>query len=78
VERLRDADLITTSSFLASVVREAAEALDKPMVMLTTHPERRGAIQRRLDQGQLTVVAVDPEFGERMRWRPWIRMSRYC
>lgn len=67
VERLRDADLITTSSFLASVVREAAEALDKPMVMLTTHPERRGAIQRRLDQGQLTAVVVDPEFGERLR-----------
>jgi DNA-binding transcriptional regulator YhcF (GntR family) len=67
VERLRGADLITTSSFLASVVREAAEALDKPMVMLTTHPDLRAAIRRHLDEGPLTVVAVDPEFGERMR-----------
>jgi DNA-binding transcriptional regulator YhcF (GntR family) len=67
VERLRGADLITTSSFLASTVREAAEALDKPMVMLTTHPELQAAILRQLDAGQLTVVAVDPEFGERMR-----------
>lgn len=67
VERLQDADLITTSSFLASVVREAAEALDKPMVMLTVHPERQAAIRRRVEEGQLTVVALDPEFGERIR-----------
>jgi DNA-binding transcriptional regulator YhcF (GntR family) len=67
VERLRGADLITTSSFLVSIVREAAAALDKPMVMLTTHPELQAAIRRRLDQGQLTAVVVDPEFGERLR-----------
>lgn len=67
VERLRGVDLITSSSFLAPLARAAAEALDKPMVMLTIHPERQTAIRQRLEEGPLTVVALDPQFGERMR-----------
>ena len=67
VERLRGVDLITTSSFLSSLARAAAEALDKPMVMLTIHPERQAAVRQRLEEGPLTVVAVDSQFGERIR-----------
>lgn len=67
IEKLADVDLITTSSFHASIVRAAAAALAKPMVMLTTHPELQAAIRQRLAEGLLTVVAADPRFGERMR-----------
>jgi DNA-binding transcriptional regulator YhcF (GntR family) len=66
-EDLRDADLIVTTSFYARAVREAAERLGKRMVMLTTHPEFEAEIRRRLEEGRLTVVAVDPRFGERIR-----------
>ena len=66
-DELQDADLIVTTSFYARPVRAAAEALGKPMVILTTHPEFEAAIRRRLDEGQLTIVAVDPRFGDRFR-----------
>ena len=61
------ADLIVTTSFYARVVRDAAERLGTPVVMLTTHPEFEAEIRRRLEAGRLTVVAVDPRFGERIR-----------
>jgi DNA-binding transcriptional regulator YhcF (GntR family) len=67
MEQLKGVDLITTSSFHAPGVREIAEALQKPMVMLTVHPERRAVIRQRLEEGSLTVVAADARFGERMR-----------
>lgn len=67
ISRLQDADLIVTTSFHATPVGEAAERLGKPMVMLTTHPEFEAVIRRRLAEGQLTIVAVDPRFGDRFR-----------
>jgi DNA-binding transcriptional regulator YhcF (GntR family) len=67
MDDLRDADLIVTTSFYARPVQAAAEALGKPVVILTTHPEFEAAIRRRLDEGQLTIVAVDPRFGDRFR-----------
>jgi DNA-binding transcriptional regulator YhcF (GntR family) len=67
MDELRDADLIVTTSFYARPVRAAAEALDKPVVTLTAHPEFEAAIRRRLDEGRLTVVVTDPRFGERVR-----------
>lgn len=67
VERLRGADLITAPSFHASLLREVAEALGTPMVMLTTHPALHEAIRSRLEAGSLTFVVADRRFGERMR-----------
>jgi DNA-binding transcriptional regulator YhcF (GntR family) len=67
MDDLQDADLIVTTSFYARPVRAAAEALGKPVVILTTHPEFEAAIRRRQDEGQLTIVAVDPRFGDRFR-----------
>lgn len=64
---IEDADLVVTTSFYARAVRGAAERLGTPVVMLTTHPEFEAEIRRRLDAGRLTVVAVDPRFGERIR-----------
>ena len=71
LDRLRDAvaqaDLIATSTFHAGVARGVAGALDKPVVTLTTHPDLRAAILRRLEDGDLRVVVADARFGERVR-----------
>ena len=63
----QDVDLFVTTSFYARAVRGIAEKLEKPVVMLTTHPQFDAAVRRRLEDGRLTIVAVDPRFGERMR-----------
>jgi hypothetical protein len=85
MDDLRDADLIVTTRFYARPVRAAAEALDKPFVILTTHPDFEAAIRRRLDEGQLTIVAVDPRFGDwfravynEERLCPFLERSPYC
>ncbi|MBW3629364.1 MAG: hypothetical protein KY464_08720 [Gemmatimonadetes bacterium] len=67
VDEIGDADLIVTTSFYARAVQGAAERLGTPVVMLTTHPAFEAEIRRRLEAGRLTVVAVDPRFGERIR-----------
>jgi DNA-binding transcriptional regulator YhcF (GntR family) len=67
MDDLQDADLIVTTSFYARAVQAAAEALGKPLVILTTHPEFEAAVRRRLDKGRLTAVVADPRCGERIR-----------
>lgn len=64
---LRGCDLAVTTSYHSRLVRKAAENVGKPAVTLTVNSEVVEAIQRRLREGRLTVVAVDPEFGTRMR-----------
>lgn len=66
-DQLRDVDLIATSSFHAAAVQTVAKELGTPVVVLTTHPDLRAAIEHRLREGALTVVAVDSAFGERVR-----------
>jgi hypothetical protein len=44
-----------------------AESLDKPVVVATLHPEIAAAIERRVQEGPLTVVCVDPAYGEQVR-----------
>ena len=64
---LADADLVVTPTFHAAAVRSVAGALGKPVVTLTTHPDLRAAILRRLEEGELTAIVADPRFGERFR-----------
>jgi len=64
----RDADLLVTTSFHAAAVRKIAEELDKPMVVMTIHPEVIAAINARFERDEdLTVICVDRAFGERVR-----------
>lgn len=63
---LREADLVVTTPFYSGSVRRATEALNKPLVVITLHPEFVTAIERRLADGPLTVVCVDPAFGEQV------------
>lgn len=60
-------DVFVATSFRAPAVHSTAEALGIPLIALTSHPTLQQAIQQRLRERTLTVVAVDPRFGERIR-----------
>ena len=66
-DRLREMDLVVSTSYHARLVRKAAENVGIPAVILTVNHEVVETIQRRLREGRLTVVAVEPTFGDRMR-----------
>lgn len=64
---IRDAELLVSTLFHAAPVRAVAEALGKPYVIVRIHPSAAEAIERHLRDRDLTVVCVDPRFGERMQ-----------
>ncbi len=64
---LRDADLVVTTPFHAREAALLAEALGKPSVVVTVHPEMAGIIERRARAGGLTAIVADPRYGERFR-----------
>lgn len=64
---LRAADLVVTTPLHAGAVHAAADALGKPLVMVSLHPDLVDAIERKVRQGQLTVVCVDPAYGDQVR-----------
>jgi len=66
-ERLRDLDLVVTTSYHARLVRKAAENVGIPAVVLTVNPEVVETIQRHLRERPLTVIAHESTFGDRMR-----------
>jgi DNA-binding transcriptional regulator YhcF (GntR family) len=66
-DELRGCDLVVTTSYHARLVRKAAENVGIPAVVLTVNPDVVDTIQKRLKEGPLTVVAVEPTFGDRMR-----------
>jgi DNA-binding transcriptional regulator YhcF (GntR family) len=66
-DELRRCDLVVTTSYHARLVRKAAENVGIPAVVLTVNPDVVETIQKRLREGPLTVVAVEPSFGDRMR-----------
>jgi DNA-binding transcriptional regulator YhcF (GntR family) len=66
-DELRTCDLVVTTSYHARLVRKAAENVGIPAVVLTVNPDVVETIQKRLREGPLTVVAVEPTFGDRMR-----------
>ena len=64
---LREAELVVTTAFHAPSARAVAEALRVPLVVLTVSPEAVAVAERRLREGDLTVVCVDPAFGDQVR-----------
>jgi DNA-binding transcriptional regulator YhcF (GntR family) len=64
---LRQADILVTTAFHVVEARALAQALGKPLVVATASPDYVAAIEERLKRGPLTVVCVDPRFGERIR-----------
>ncbi|CAN5853029.1 hypothetical protein BH23GEM3_BH23GEM3_03180 [soil metagenome] len=66
-ERLREMDLVVTTSFHAGLVSAALKGWEIPLVMVQIHPSVVASIRKRLQEGPLTVVALDPSFADRMR-----------
>lgn len=64
---LRDADLVVTTPFHAREAALLADALGKPSVVVTVHPEMAGIIERRARADGLTAIVADPRYGERFR-----------
>lgn len=66
-EAVRTADILVTTTFHAHQVRLVAEVLGKPHVSVSVHPVAVEMFLDRLREGPLTVVCVDPRFGDRVR-----------
>ena len=64
---LEDADLLITTAYHAPMVRACADALGKPVLVVGMNPDHAHAVEERLRAGSLTVVCVDPRFGDRVR-----------
>lgn len=65
---LADVHLVVTTGFHAHGVRPAAELHRKPLSVVTMNDEMARIVERRLQSGRpLTVIVVDPAFGERFR-----------
>lgn len=62
----QDAELVAATSFDRAAAQRLAAVLAKPFVALTVHPALRAAVKRRLGEGRLTIIAVDPRFAERI------------
>lgn len=67
VQKARGADFIATTAFHAAELREVADQLGLPLVVIRINPQFTREVQRTLSQGGLTVVCVDPLFAERVR-----------
>ncbi|MDQ3525231.1 MAG: GntR family transcriptional regulator [Chloroflexota bacterium] len=67
VEKLHEIDLIISTAFHSALVRKVAATLDKPLVVVSAHPDLAHAIRQRLRVADLTIVCADPRFGERVR-----------
>ncbi|HEX8392997.1 MAG TPA: GntR family transcriptional regulator [Longimicrobium sp.] len=66
-EAIRQADLVVTTSYHSRLVRKAAENVGVPSVTLTVNAEVVETVQRQIRSGGVTLVCVDPEFGNRLR-----------
>ncbi|HET7234164.1 MAG TPA: GntR family transcriptional regulator [Longimicrobium sp.] len=73
---LHDVRIVVTSGYHMHQVKPAAEALGKHFVMVSINSEMARIVERRLKEGPLTVIAVDPAFGDRLREAFRVRPDR--
>lgn len=66
-DALRAVAMVVTTSYHSRLVRKAAENVEIPAVTLTVNSEVVDIMQRRLRESGVTIVAVEAEFGNRMR-----------
>lgn len=66
-EAVLSADVLVTTGFHAHVVRPIAAVLNKPLVVVAMHPLAAELLLDSLGNRAVTVLCVDPEFGERVR-----------
>jgi PAS domain S-box-containing protein len=66
-DALREADLWITTVYHARAVRALGERVGKPVVVGSLAPDLVGVIEEQLRRRVLSVVCIDPAFGERVR-----------
>lgn len=66
-QEMQEADFLVTTAFHAAAVRPIADALGKPLAVVTLNPGIVREIEKRLARGEFTVICVDPRFLERVR-----------
>ena len=66
-EAIRQTDLVVTTSYHSRLVRKAAENVGVAAVTLTVNSEVVDTVQRQIRSGGISLVCVDPEFGNRLR-----------
>ncbi len=66
-DALADADFIVTTAFHAADIYEAAELLNKPVVVVSVNETLLDSFEAQLAAGPVTVVADDPAFVARFR-----------
>jgi DNA-binding transcriptional regulator YhcF (GntR family) len=66
-DAIRKTDLVVTTSYHSRLVRKAAENVNVPAVTLTVNSEVVETVQREIRAAGVTLVCVDPEFGNRLR-----------
>ncbi|MGQ0816321.1 MAG: GntR family transcriptional regulator [Gemmatimonadota bacterium] len=64
---ITSADFLISTLFHAAGLRSLANALGKPLVTVRLDPRIAQAFERRVNEGELIVVCVDPNFVERVR-----------
>jgi DNA-binding transcriptional regulator YhcF (GntR family) len=65
---VREAELIVTTIIHAATVRTRIKNLEKPILILSIHPNVVEQISKYLrEEESVTIVCVDPEFGDRIR-----------
>jgi DNA-binding transcriptional regulator YhcF (GntR family) len=66
-DAISSADFVVTTAFHAAEVHEAADLLQKPVVIVSVNDMLVNAIERELRSRPVTIVADDPAFLERFR-----------
>ena len=64
---LDEADFVVTTVFNVSAVRALAAPFNKPVCVLTVHPQFVTLVTKHLSERPLTVVCVDRSFADRIR-----------
>lgn len=66
-EALSNVDIVVTTAFHAAEVHEAADALEKPVVIVSINEMLLDAMECALEEGPVTIIAQDPAFIGRFR-----------
>jgi DNA-binding transcriptional regulator YhcF (GntR family) len=67
LDALAGVDFIVTTAFHAADIYEAAETLQKPVVVVSVNETLLDSFEQQLEAGAVTVVGDDPAFVERFR-----------
>ena len=67
VQALADVDFVVTTAFHAADIYDAAETLNKPVVVVSVNDTLLNTLELQLEAGAVTIVAEDPGFVQRFR-----------